>query len=135
MSVVESFRKAAESGDSAALLSSLSPDVVLHSPAVIGSDYQGGEVVGKILGAAMQVLKDIRFTDVLHGEDGGSHGLVLEARIGDQRAQGFIYLQDRESLTEHVTFMVRPLRANQAFVEAMGALGAQPALDYEAGKE
>lgn len=135
VSVVESFRKAAESGDYSAVVPSLAPDVALHSPAVIGTDYQGSEMVGRILGPAMQVLQDARFTDVLHGEDGRSHGLVLEARIRDQRAQGFIYLQERDGLVAHLTFMVRPLRAVQAFVEEMGARGAPPALDYQAGQQ
>jgi hypothetical protein len=135
MSVVETFRKAAESGDYSALGPILAPDVALHSPAVIDTDYTGSELVNGILAAAFQVLQDIRFTDVLHGEDGRSHGLMVEMRIGDQRGQGFIYLEEGDGLVTHLTFLVRPLRANQAFVEAMGLLGAQPALDYEAGQQ
>ena len=136
MNTLDAFRSAFETSDAAAAVATFAEDVVLHSPAVISQDYAGRELAGRIIGFAAQVLEDVRFTDELHSPEGSTHGLVLEARVGAERAQGILYLgtADDGRITG-VTLLLRPLRAVQAFVEAMGVRGAQPALDYAAGTE
>lgn len=67
-------------------------------------------------------------------EGGESHALLIGGRIGSQPLQGCVYLHtDDGGLINEVTFMLRPFHAVQAFVTAMGAMGAQPALDLESG--
>jgi hypothetical protein len=133
MNPVDAFRSAVVARDAAAAVATFADDVILHSPAVISQDYAGREVIGRIIAFAAQVLEDVRFTDELHSPDGSTHGLVLEARIGEERAQAILYLRTAADRIASITFLLRPLRAAQAFVGAMGSLGAQPALDYAAG--
>jgi hypothetical protein len=131
---IETFRKAFEGGDHAGVVATFADDIVLHSPAVIESEYPGRELVATIMGLAMETIEEPRIPDVLHSDDGSTHALIVEGRVGAQRLQGMLYLRtDATGLVEDVTFMIRPLRANEAFVAAMGARGAQPALDLEAG--
>jgi SnoaL-like domain len=135
MTVIDSFRSAMEARDTAAVVATFAEDVVLHSPAVISSEYAGRERVSRIMGLAGQTLEDIRFTDELHAADHRTHALVLEARVGDQPAQGILYLGTDGDLIASVTLMLRPVRSQQAFVDAMLARGAEPALDYARGTQ
>jgi limonene-1,2-epoxide hydrolase len=135
MTVIEAFRTAMEAKDLAAVTATFAEDVVLHSPAVIATEYAGRERVSRITGFAAQTLGDIRFTDELHGSEDRSHGLVFEATVGDQRAQGIFYLRTDDGGIVSLTLLLRPLRAVEAFVQAMGARGAEPALDFSAGNE
>jgi hypothetical protein len=134
MSTIEAFRKALETGDHAGAVATLAPDVVLHSPAVIETEYPGRDLVATVLGLAMQTLEDLKVTDELHAAGGRTHALLADGRIGAQPLQGCLYLRtDDDGLIDELTFMIRPFHALQAFVTAMGARGAQPALDLEAG--
>lgn len=135
MTVIDSFRAAIEASDPAAAVAAFAEDVVLHSPAVISVDYTGRERVGRITGFAARTLEDICFTDELHSGDQGTHGLVFEARVGDQRTQGIFYLGTSDGRIVSLTLLLRPLRAVEAFVGAMGALGAEPALDFAGGTD
>ena len=134
MNTVDAFRKAFEGGDHSGVVATFADDIVLHSPAVIESEYPGSQLVATIMGLAMETIEEPRIRDVLHSDDGTTHALIVEGRVGTQRLQGTLYLHTNSTgLVDDVTFMVRPLRANQAFVSAMGARGAQPALDLDAG--
>ena len=134
MTTVDTFRKAFEEGDHSGVVATLAEGIVLHSPAVIESEYPGRPLVATIMGLAMETIEAPRIPDVLHSDDGSTHVLIVEGRVGPHRLQGCLYLRtDGTGLVDDVTFMIRPLQANQAFVSAMGALGAQPALDLEAG--
>lgn len=136
MTTIEAFRRAFETGNHAGVVATLAEDVVLHSPAVIESEYPGRSLVTTILGLAMQTVEDMRVTDELHSTGGRTHALLVEGRVGARSLQGCLYLRtDDAGLIEDVTFMLRPLHAVEAFVAAMGAKGAQPALDLEAGGE
>jgi hypothetical protein len=131
---IESFRKAFEGGDHAGVVATFADGIVLHSPAVIESEYPGRDVVATIMGLAMETIEEPRIPDVLQSDDGTTHALIVEGRVGAHRLQGCLYLRTEPTgLVDDVTFMIRPLRANEAFVSAMGARGAQPALDLEAG--
>jgi hypothetical protein len=135
MTVIDAFKDAVAASDPAAAVAALAEDVVLHSPAVISTEYAGRERVGRIVGFAAQVLQGIRFTDELHGADRSTHALVFEVRVGDQPAQGVFYLRTGDGHIVDLTLLLRPLRALEAFVEAMRARGAEPALDLAAGRE
>jgi hypothetical protein len=131
-SVLETFRSALEAGDPAPVLASFAEDVQLHSPALIGPEYRGPDLVGSIVTAAMHVLEEARVTDVLRAPHAGTAGLVFDARIGEEPAQGFVLLRTRGDHVGEITLLLRPLPALRAFVSAMADLGAKPALDAAA---
>lgn len=133
MTVIDALRHALTSGDPTAAASLFAEDAVLHSPAVISVDYTGREQVGRIAGFSAQVLGDIRFTDELHSADQGTHALIFEGTVAEQPAQGVLYLATRDDRIAEITLLLRPLRAVEAFVQAMGTRGAQPAVDFAAG--
>ncbi|HEY3238693.1 MAG TPA: nuclear transport factor 2 family protein [Acidimicrobiia bacterium] len=136
MTTIEGFRKAFEGDDLPGVVATFAEDIVLHSPAVIESEYPGRSLVATIMGLAMQTVDDKRVTDELHSPDGRTHALMVEGRVGAQSLQGCLYLRTNDNgLVDDLTFMIRPLHAVEAFVTAMGARGAQPALDLQAGGE
>ena len=128
-STLETLRAALEAGDPAPIVATFSDDIELHSPAIIGPEYRGPDLVASIVTAAMQVLEEVRVADILHAEDAATAGVVFEARVQELPSQGFMLLRiEGERITE-LTLLLRPLAALGAFVSAMAALGAQPALD------
>lgn len=131
-SVLETFPSALGAGDPAPVLASLAEDVELHSPALIGPEYRGRDLVGSIVTAAMQVLEEVRVTDLLRAPEASTAGLVFEARVGEEPAQGFLLLRTKGDHLAEITLLLRPLPALRAFVSAMADLGAKPALDAAA---
>ncbi len=131
--ILETFRAALEAGDPAPIVATFSADVELHSPAIIGPDYRGLGLVASIVTAAMQVLEEVRVADVLHAEDAATAGVVFGARVRELPSQGFMLLRTEGERITELTLLLRPLAALRAFVSAMAALGAQPALDAGAG--
>jgi hypothetical protein len=91
--VLETLRTAFEAGDPGPILATFADDVQLHSPALMSSDYRGRHVVASIVRPAVQVLEDVRVTDVVGAGDGVTGGLVFDARVGDLPAQGFVLLR------------------------------------------
>jgi hypothetical protein len=130
---LEAARAGMTASDPAPILATFADDVQLHSPALISSDYRGREVVGSIVAAALQALEDVRVTDVLRSADGTTGGVVFDARVRDLSAQGFVLLRMDGDQVSEITLLLRPVAALRAFIERMGELGAQPALD--AGQE
>ncbi len=128
-SALDSLRSGLEAGDPAPILATFSQDVQLHSPAIIGPEYRGRDLVASIVAAAMKVLEEVRVTDVLHGEDAATAGVVFDARVRELPSQGFILLRMRGEHISELTVLLRPLASLGAFVSAMAELGAQPALD------
>lgn len=129
---LDTVRSSFAAADPTPLLARVADDVQLHSPALMGPEYRGREVVASIVTPAVQVLEDVRVTDVVETEDGLAGGVVFDARVGDQAAQGFVLLRTEGEQVREITLLLRPLPALRAFVTRMGELGAQPALD--AGK-
>ncbi|HEX2274784.1 MAG TPA: nuclear transport factor 2 family protein [Acidimicrobiales bacterium] len=128
-SVLETVRSALEAGDPAPIMAIFSQDVQLHSPAIIGPEYRGRDLVASIVIAAMKVLKEVRVTDVFRAEDAATAGVVFDARVRELPSQGFMLLRTRGEHIRELTVLLRPLAALGAFVSAMAELGAQPALD------
>jgi len=124
------FRSALEARDPAPVLATFADDVQLHSPALIGPEYRGRDVVASIVTPAMRVLEDVRVTDVLRTGDDATGGVLFDARISGLPAQGFVLARvDERGRVREVTLLLRPLPALRAFVTRMGELGARPALD------
>ncbi|WP_394831373.1 nuclear transport factor 2 family protein [Pendulispora rubella] len=113
------FRQAVEASDIEALVQSLSPDVVFHSPVRFHA-FEGRETVGTVLRAVMRVFKDFHYTNELHG--GGETALVFRAKVGTLELEGIDLLTADPStdLVTHLTVFVRPLSAAQALAAAVG---------------
>jgi|SRR4051794_20604482 len=113
------FRTAVEARDLDGLRDALHPMCTFRSPAVF-RPYEGRERVMEVLGHAVQVFEDFRYTDELQGV--ASYGLVFRARVGDKDVEGLDLLRvDRSGLVTELTVMVRPLSGLLALAEAMGA--------------
>ena len=130
---LETLRSAFPAGNPAPLVATFADDVQLHSPALIGPEYRGRDVVASIVTPAMRVLEDVRVTDLVETGDGVTGGVLFDARVGDQRAQGFVLLRTKGDQVSEITLLLRPLSALRAFVTRMGELGAQPAIDARKG--
>jgi hypothetical protein len=128
-SALETVRAAVEAADAGPLVTIFADDVQLHSPALIGPEYRGRDLVASIVTPAMQVLEGVRVTDVLHTRDGVTGAVVFDARVGADPAQGVVLLRTRGEQVSEITLVLRPLPALRAFVTRMGELGAKPALD------
>ena len=112
------FRAAVEAKDLTALIETLSPDVVFHSP-VTFKPFEGREAVGTVLAAVLRVFEDFRYTDELH--DDGALALVFEANVDGREVQGVDLLRfGADDLVSDLTVLVRPLSATLAVRDAMG---------------
>jgi SnoaL-like domain len=123
------FRAAAERGDTDALLATLAPDVVLHSP-VTFQPYAGKETVGGVLRLVSEAFDYWRCVEEVHGSDGAT-GLVFHARVGDRELEGLDLLRvDANGLIIDLTVMIRPLSGLTALAQAIGrkvdAAGLKP---------
>lgn len=120
-------------GDPAPLLNSLADDVQLHSPALIGPEYRGRQLVASIVTPAVQVLGPSHVTDVLRAGDGTTGSVVFDTLIGDEPAQGVVMVRTRGEQINDITLLIRPLPALRAFVARLAAMGATPAIDAGQG--
>src|SRR3989442_13871950 len=82
---VEAFRKAAEAKDLEAAIDCFTEDAQLHSP-VLFRPFEGKPAVKVVLGTALSVFEDFRYTDELRSD--GAAVLVFRARVGDWEAEG-----------------------------------------------
>jgi hypothetical protein len=112
------FRAAIEARDHAAMVETLAPDVVLHSP-VSFKPFEGKQAVAELFAVLLEVFEDFRYTDELDGP--GVHGLVFRTRVGNREVEGLDLLRARDDgLIADFTVMVRPLSAAIALAEAVG---------------
>lgn len=123
------FRAAAEAHDIDALVATLAPGVVLHSP-VTFRPYVGREMVGGILRLVSQAFDGWRCTDELHGP-GGIVAFVFRTRVGRREIEGLDLLRlDADGLVADLTVMIRPLSGLAALAQAIGpqveAAGLEP---------
>jgi hypothetical protein len=127
--ILETLSSALEARDPLPVLGTFTEDIQLHSPALIGPEYRGRDLVASIATAAMQVLEEVHVTDLLRAPDATTAGVVFDARVGTQSAQGVFLVRTKDDHIGEITLLLRPLPALQAFVSRMAELGAQPALD------
>lgn len=113
------FRVAAESHNIDALLDTLAPDVVLHSP-VTFAPYAGKETVGRLLRLVSDAFDDWRCVQEVHSPD-GAIGFVFRARVGDRDLEGLDLLRlTPDGLIADLTVMIRPLSGLIVLAEAIG---------------
>jgi hypothetical protein len=117
VSVAHPFRAAVEARDREAMVATLAPNVLFHSP-VAFKPFAGRDAVAQVLEAVIGVFEDFRYTDEL--ESDGVHALIFSARVGDTSIQGMDLLRvDNDGLIAEFTVMVRPASALMALGEAM----------------
>lgn len=112
------FRVAVEGRDPDAAVALFTPDCTFFSP-VVHRPYTGREPLRAVLGAAMRVFEDFRYTAEYSGD--GGHVLEFVCRIGERECQGVDILRgDGTALTE-LTVLVRPYSAATLLRERMAA--------------
>ena len=121
MNAAQRFRAAVEAADIEAALTTLSPDVVFHSPAVFHA-YRGIDDVGALLRIVFATFEDFRYTDALAGdEDAPVHALVFRARVGERELEGLDLVRlGADDLIADFTVMIRPLSGLMALAQALG---------------
>lgn len=118
---MDSFRRAAEAGDAAALEALLADHVVFTSP-VAHQPYAGKAITAAILRGVLRVFDDFAYERVIVSSDGRDHALMFRATVAGKQVQGCDFLHlDENGRIDELTVMVRPLSAATALAEAMGA--------------
>lgn len=123
-SPARAYRAAGEAHDLDALLATLSPGVVFHSPLSDRARFAGHDQVGELFTAVFSVLSDIRYhTDV--GDD-TTRMLGATARLGRQSLEESALLRfDDDGLVAEITMWIRPLPALTALMAALGPVMAR----------
>lgn len=117
------FRLAAERGDIDALLATLAPDVVLHSPVTFGP-YVGKETVGALLRLVSEAFEGWRSVAEVESFD-DVVGFVFRTRVGDRELEGLDLLRlNADGLIAELTVMIRPLSGLIALAQAVGPKAA-----------
>ena len=117
----QGFRAAIEARDIDALADVFADDIVFRSP-IVFAPYQGKEAVLGLLTLVARVFEDFHYTHELSSDDGHSHALVFQTRVGDRQLEGCDFLQlNTDGLVDEMFVMVRPLSAAHALAEAMQA--------------
>lgn len=115
--MTHAFRTAVEAHDIEAVVTTLAPDVVLHSP-VTFYPFEGRDAVATVLRAVIEVFEDFAYTDELTA--GATTALVFTARIGDRRVEGVDLLRnDGDGRVADLTVLVRPRSGLEALAAAM----------------
>jgi hypothetical protein len=113
------FRAAAEIHDIDALLATLAPEVILHSP-VSFAPYAGKETVGTLLRLVSEAFDGWECITETHGP-GGVIGFVFRTRVGDRELEGMDLLRfNADGLIADLTVMIRPLSGLIALAQAIG---------------
>jgi hypothetical protein len=116
---IHPFRVAAESHNIDALLDTLAPDVVLHSP-VTFAPYTGKETVGQLLRLVSEAFDGWQFAQEVHGPD-DVIGFVFRTRVQGRELEGLDLLRlDANGLIADLTVMIRPLSGLIALAQAIG---------------
>lgn len=119
MSRHDAFRAAVEADDLTAMAACFTEDATFHSPAVF-EPYTGRAAVLTVLGAVTQVFEDLRYTGAFTGDD-GRELLEFRTRVGGLQVHGVDVLTfDEDGRVVDLTVLLRPLRALEATVAAMG---------------
>ena len=121
---MESFRRAAEAQDAAALEALLADTVVFPSP-VAHQPYPGKAITAAILRGVLRVFEDFRYVREIHDSSGGNHAFEFEAGIAGApgvtvNGCDFLHVND-DGLIDDFKVMVRPLSGATALSEAMAA--------------
>jgi hypothetical protein len=114
------FRVAIERADLPAVLATLAPDVLFHSP-IVHQPYVGRDAVGLVLDGVMRLFANFHYTAEYESPTGAV--LQFHTRVGDRELEGADFLTfGADGLIHEFTVMVRPYSAATALKDAMAAL-------------
>lgn len=119
------YREAVEASDVEAFLATLAPDIVLHSPLTLRTQFRGHEEIRTLMHAVFASIEEIRyFEDV---GDAATRALFYRGRVGRQELEEATLVRlDPNALITEIRLWFRPLPGLTA---VMGRLG--PALARE----
>lgn len=113
------YREAGEAKDLDALMSTLSPAVVFHSPLSARAGFAGHDQARRLFSVVLGALQDIRY----HADTGDDRTRMLAAtaRLGRHELEeaALVRLGD-DGLIEELTLWIRPLPALTAVMAALG---------------
>jgi hypothetical protein len=127
LTAADRFRAGVEARDHAAMVATLAPGVVLHSPVTFRA-FEGRDATAYVLAGVMRVFTDFRYTDQLEAGD-GVHALVFRATVGDREVEGIDLVRiGADGLIDDLTVFVRPQSGLNALAARMAEeLGSPPA--------
>jgi hypothetical protein len=113
----DAFRAAAESKDFSAIDELFAEDASFRSP-VVYKPYEGREAIAMLLGAAVQVFKDFRYTE--QTETGDTATLAFTAKAGDRELEGIDLLRfGADGKIREMAVYLRPMSGVHAMAEEM----------------
>lgn len=116
------YREAVEAADIEGLLATLAPDVVLHSPITMRTQFRGHDEMRGLMRAVFASIEDISyFEDV---RDATTRALFYRAHVGRQDVEEATLLRlDGDALITEIRLWFRPL---PGLATVMGKLGPLP---------
>jgi hypothetical protein len=126
LNAADRFRAAVESMDHAAAVSTLSKDVVFHSPVTFRA-FEGRDATAYVLAGVMRVFTNFRYTDQLVAGE-RVHALVFRADVGDREVEGIDLVRiNADDLIDDFTVFVRPQSGLNALATRMAEILGPPA--------
>jgi len=114
----DAFRAAVAARDVDALVPTLAPDVVLHSP-ITSAPFQGREVLADLYRSLFESLEELRVTDDF--ANGDTHAFFWEGRANGRFVAGADRLRlDSNGLVSDITVVGRPLTGVGMFLTEVG---------------
>jgi hypothetical protein len=124
MHSVETWKRAAESGDAVLARTALADDAVLVSPLTAQFRFEGSGAIGELLEDVFRIMTEIRFEDTII--DGDRVALFASAKIGGRVLGEAQRLRlDRSGLIHELTLFMRPIPAMTALLRELGPLVAR----------
>jgi hypothetical protein len=115
----DAFRAAVAARDVDALVTTLAPDVVLHSP-ITSAPFQGREVLADLYRSLFESLEELRVTDDFFA-NGDTHAFFWEGRANGRFIAGADRLRlDSNGLVSDITVVGRPLTGVGMFLTEVG---------------
>jgi hypothetical protein len=113
----DAFRAAAEAKDFSAIDELFAEDATFRSP-VVYKPYAGIEAIKMLLGAAVQVFQDFRYTE--QTETGDTATLAFSAKAGDRELEGIDLLRfGPDGKIREMAVYLRPMSGVHAMAEEM----------------
>jgi hypothetical protein len=114
----DAFRAAVTARDVDALVATLAPDVVLHSP-ITSSPFQGPDVLADLYHSLFESLEELRVVDDF--QNGDTHAFFWEGRANGRFVAGADRLRfDSNGLINDITVVGRPLTGVGMFLTEVG---------------
>jgi hypothetical protein len=115
----ERIRDGMERRDLAAVVATFAPDVVLHSPIIGRSAFEGKRAVGELLGAVMTTFDDYAYTAAAGSDD--VQILAFHARVrGHEVDVVDLFRMDSTGQVTEITIHIRPMAGLAHVAAALG---------------